>query len=1068
MITYRKISAAGGGKLIVAYLREQQPEPEKDARFERERPDPNLETGDKLTTYYTGREDRGAWAPDIGDRIASALGIDVTKIPTDEALARLFEAKRADTGEAWANTGRKRELSAFDFTASPDKTVTLAAEMATTAEERALIWSAIYRANDKAMAFIAKEVGVARRGSGNHASVEEGEVAWVSFRHHMARPVLKIQDGAKGPTAAVEVPVPGDPQSHIHNLMFNAVATESGHLGSLDSKRVTRMTSHMFGGYFQAELASELRKLGVKVVVDDRGKAIMINGIPDAAREHFSKRSKQAERLAKAFVDRQGGDWNEMSAEQKFKILHQANLTYRSNKYTGSNEREIWREEADEIGWTYDTVLTDEKTVRLSQKERFEKAYEIAARLLAEEFKTAAVVDRDSFRTHAAHGLIASGIEGMEDVERVADLIQERGIEINGQQVRFLEREQDGRLRVATSVQLALEKDMARLAGLSSRTRDGALSDEQIAAAVARSGLDFTREPAHGAAQLAAINALGQAGGLGFLIGVAGSGKTTLLKPLVDAWQEDGRTVIGAAIAWRQADALKDAGISQTYAMTPLLDGLAQGKIVLDRQSVLVLDEVSQVSPRQLLEILQLQQEKGFALRVVGDREQAQAIEAGDAVELLLRVMPKEARPELLSTIRQKSARGRQIASMFRSPGRDLSQTEDEQKKADIARAREAIDMKRKDGTIRLVGGDHDQVVEQIADLYLRRRDMLTQAGSERGITMSAPTNEDVMDLSRAVRDRLRKRGEIGQEEIVKAAIDQRGVTYELPLAVGDRVRLFAKTSVRMETPHGRRWRDLGSNGDFTTVKGWSDEGLVLQNAKGREGLVPWTRLADPKTGRVRLGFGHAMTVDAAQGVTSDEHINAMPRGSSAMTGFTSYVAESRHVHRCWTAVSEGSLREAETFSRALGDIRPVTVNDLYDRLASDMGRHPYKSLAVDLAKARLAHEEANTRWIRQNHVNERTRQKGQSPGGQVRRQVEEAPIRDVPRAQWDDVSRKLRKAGYAAQDALNAARRVEDLQERRRAQQAEDRLRQARAAAQEEELRERDRTRVRGTGRGM
>ncbi|WP_215751201.1 MobF family relaxase [Gluconobacter sp. P5H9_d] len=1067
MITYRKLSAAGAGKLIVAYLREHQLEPEKDVRFERNGEKSQFETGDRLNSYYTGRDARGSWAPDMSERIASELGIDVTTRPTDEALARLFEGKRADTGEKWAGTHATREISGIDFTAAPDKSVTLAAEFASTKAEQALIWAAIHQANDRAMAFIAKEVGIARRGKGGVSYNEGGDVGWVSFRHYTARPVLKIQDGAQGPTAAVEVPVPGDPQAHIHNIMFNAVATESGHLGSLDTKRVTRMTSHMFGGYFQAELASELRKLGIRVDVDARGKAVVLNGIPEEARELFSKRSKQAERMAKAFVKRQGGDWKAMSAEQKFKILHQANLTYRSNKYTGRNERDIWREEADEIGWHHDTVLTDEKTVLLSQKERFEKAYGIAAKMLADEFRTAAVVDRDAFRTHAAHGLIASGIEGMEDVERVADLIQERGIEINGKQVRFLAREQDGRLRVATSAQIALEKDMARLAGLSARTRDGALSDEQIAAAVARSGLDFTREPAHGAAQLAAINALGQAGGLGFLIGVAGSGKTTLLKPLVDAWQEDGCTVIGAAIAWRQADALKDAGISQTYAMTPLLDGLAQGKIVLDRQSVLVLDEVSQVSPRQLLEILQLQQEKGFALRVVGDREQAQAIEAGDAVELLLRVMPKEARPELLSTIRQKSARGRQIASMFRSPGRDLSQTEDEQKKADIARAREAIDMKRKDGTIRLVGGDHDQVVEQIADLYLRRRDMLTQAGSERGITMSAPTNEDVMDLSRAVRDRLRKRGEIGQAEIVKAAIDQRGVTYELPLAVGDRVRLFAKTSVRMETAHGRRWRDLGSNGDFTTVKGWSDEGLVLQNAKGREGLVPWTRLADPKTGRVRLGFGHAMTVDAAQGVTSDEHINAMPRGSSAMTGFTSYVAESRHVHRCWTAVSEGSLREAETFSRALGDIRPVTVNDLYDRLASDMGRHPYKSLAVDLAKARLAHEEANTRWIRQNHVNERTRQKGQSPGGQVRRQVEESPIRDVPRAQWDDVSRKLRKAGYAAQDALNAARRVEDLQERRRTQQAEDRLQQARAAAQNEE-RERDRTRVRGAGRGM
>ncbi|MFT9291664.1 MobF family relaxase [Gluconobacter oxydans] len=1068
MITYRKISAAGAGKLIVAYLREHQLEPNKDARFERNGEKARSETGDRLNTYYTGRDGRGSWAPDMSERIAAELGIDLMKIPTDEALARLFEGKRADTGEKWAGAHATREISGIDFTAAPDKSVTLAAEFAATKAEQALIWATIHQANDRAMAFIAKEVGIARRGKAGVSYNEAGDVGWVSFRHYTARPVLKIQDGANGATAAVEVPVPGDPQAHIHNIMFNAVATESGHLGSLDSKRITKMTSHLFGAYFQAELAQELRKLGIRVEVDERGKAVMLEAIPDKARELFSKRSKQAKRMAEAFVARQGGDWNAMSADQKFKILHQANLTYRSKKYDGTNEREIWREQADEIGWQHDTVLTDEKKVLLSREERFEKAFGIAAKMLADEFRTAAVIDRDALRTHAAHGLIAAGIDGMEDVERVADLIQERGIEIDGKLVQFRTREQDGRLRVATTEQIALEKEMARLAGVSSRTRDGALTDEQIAAAVARSGLDFTREPAHGAAQLAAIRSLGQAGGLGFLIGVAGSGKTTLLKPLVDAWQEDGRTVIGAAIAWRQADALKDAGISRIYAMTPLLDGLAQGKIVLDSKSVLVLDEVSQVSPRQLLQILQLQQEKGFALRVVGDREQAQAIEAGDAVELLLRVMPKEARPELLSTIRQKSARGREIANKFRSPGRDLSKTENEQREADVARAREAIDMKRRDGTIRLVGGDHDQVVEHIADLYLRRRDMLLQAGSKRGITMSAPTNEDVMDLSRAVRDRLRRRGEIGQEEIRKAAIDQRGVTYELPLAVGDRVRLYGRTSVRVDTPHGKRWREIGSNGDFTTVRGWSDEGLIMENAKGRKGLVPWTRLADPKTGRIRLGFGHAMTVDAAQGVTSDEHINAMPRGSSAITGFTAYVAESRHVHQCWTAVAEGSLREAETFSRALGDIRPVTVEDLYDRLAADMGRHPYKSLAVDLVQARLAHEEATSRWIRQNHVNERVQQKGQSPGAKVRREIAEAPIRAVPREQWDDVSRKLRKAGYAAQDALKAVRHAEDIQKARARRQAAEAARKAMVRSERERQEERERTHAPSRGRGM
>lgn len=46
------------------------------------------------------------------------------------------------------------------------------------------------------------------------------------------------------------------------------------------------------------------------------------------------------------------------------------------------------------------------------------------------------------------------------------------------------------------------------------------------------------------------------------------------------------------------------------------------------------------------------------------------------------------------------------------------------------------------------------------------------------------------------------------------------------------------------------------------------------------EAKVEWRRLSDPRSNRVLLGFGHAMTIDAAQGLTSDEHINAMPRGS--------------------------------------------------------------------------------------------------------------------------------------------------------------------------------------------
>ena len=57
----------------------------------------------------------------------------------------------------------------------------------------------------------------------------------------------------------------------------------------------------------------------------------------------------------------------------------------------------------------------------------------------------------------------------------------------------------------------------------------------------------------------------------------------------------------------------------------------------------------------------------------------------------------------------------------------------------------------------------------------------------DRWITVSAPTNDDVAEISRAIRERLKHRGEIGNDEIVYLAIDQDGRNYNLPIATGDR-----------------------------------------------------------------------------------------------------------------------------------------------------------------------------------------------------------------------------------------------------------------------------------------
>ena len=448
--------------------------------------------------------------------------------------------------------------------------MTLAAEFAATKAEQALIWHIIQRANDQAMHFIADEIGQARRGKGGLGDLQKGEVAWVSFRHYTARPAMHIQDGAGGATASVEIPVPGDPQAHIHNPVFNAVAAEDGHLGSLDSARITRVTSHLFGAYFQAVLAELLRESGIRVRPDERGKAIVIEDIPRSVCEAFSKRSKQAEKQAKAFVARQGGNWNTMSADQKFKVLHQANLAYRSKKYNGTNDREIWREEAEALGWRHATVLTDEPLSVLDDAERYERAYQIAARLLEEEFRTAAVLDRDVFRLHAAHGLIETGIKSVEDVRIVAEMIAARGITIDGTPTMFIEQARDGRMRVTTQAQLAVEKEMGELAGFAARNPEGALSAEAIAKAVRESGLDFTRDADHGRTQLAAIYALGQAGGLGFLLVSPGAGKQRRLRLRVRAGRKKGVKGVGRARPWVREAPPKVAGAVGRAPSPPL------------------------------------------------------------------------------------------------------------------------------------------------------------------------------------------------------------------------------------------------------------------------------------------------------------------------------------------------------------------------------------------------------------------------------------------------------------------------------------------------------------------
>jgi hypothetical protein len=1013
-MTFRKLAADSAGTLIRAYFTENTPQPTHDFRTELGK---ELDSGGRLTSYYTGRDSRATWRPAMPENVALALGVDARAMPKDTDLDRLFEAKRADTGEAW--TEHKRKVSAYDLTLAPHKSVTLAAEFAATPAESAMIWHAIDRANDATMRYVAREVGWARKGKGGEDGAEPGAVGWVSFRHHTARPTLPVQDGADGATYLALSPIGGDPHAHIHNALFNLVVTEEGRIGSLDTQRLHSRV-HEFGGFFQARLADELRALGARIGYDKNQQAVVLEAIPEPAVDTFSKGRRQVLGSAKAYAAAQGLEWDQISVEGKFKILSAAGLAARLKKHGDKNDHEIWRDQAVAIGWNHRTVLAEATHVALSDAERFDSAYRFAARHLAQEFHTAAVIDHDKLRMYAARGLIGTGIAGgAGDIDRVVALIEERGLTLKGEHVALIVGLSGEKVRVTNTAQVRIEESLAAEAGRAATDKSGALSHAAIRGAIAASGLDFDSEPDHGAAQKAAIYALGHGGALSLLTGVAGAGKTTLLKPLVAAWQADtrwepsGREVIGLATGWKQADALKDAGVGRTVAMEPLLQSIKSGEFQASRNTVLVIDEISQVAPRAMLALLQLQRQTGLTIKALGDREQAQSVEAGDAIEIMRRVLPKEAMPELLSTVRQMGRNAtetrhlRKIAGLFRGAepdpdsvadrparqhGRRIagprianasadSEAEDRQNHH-LREVREALALKRRDGTARFIGGDQDQVVGRIADFYMERRDALIAAGSKRGITVSALTNADSADLSRAIRHRMKARGELRDDERIYDAVDQRGEQYAIPIATGDKLRLFRRTWAKIDGKGG----SIGNNGDIVEVVGRMANGLIFRDKDGRVGEVEWRRLEDKATGRLLVGFGHAMTIDAAQGITSDEHINALPRGTAGMTGFTAYVAESRARGTTWTMISDEATFDAVRSRRALGDLTPIRAEDMWEKVAGDMAAKPYKALGMDLLQAaREDREMARRAFMKDGHKLEVMDVDGRNLGREVR-----------------------------------------------------------------------------------
>lgn len=882
-------------------------------------------------------------------RFQAALGVKEKTLATEER-ENILSGRTSDGRElsdrqyrAVLETSKSR-ISYIDLTFSAPKSVSIAWAFAPTSAERAIIHQAHKDAIDSVMLTIEKQIGRASKGRSARHGYEQGVIGWVSFDHYAARPTVEVirtdelgqQMTELHRLTSTKGRVPGDMQVHTHVAVPNIVETPSGRAGGLDFAELDGRI-HEWGALYQAHLASNLRVHGVEIELDQRTEMAQLSAIPDHVIAHFSRRTLNGTDAARAYAKSQGLDWDALDPERQIGLLKSGVQNRREGKADDVGDLEAWRRAATAIGYRHRSVLRPDQPIQMPGREqRLEIAYQTAMPLLAKQFDRRAVLDGSDARVAAARGLIASGVESAEDVNAVTHAFRERGIRRRGEDTALIWGTVQGtqgreRIAITTTLDVREEENLVAITKAGSRDRSSALTQKQVKAAIASfPEIDFTG--AHGRAQRKIIDQLGMGGRISVAIGVAGSGKSTLLKPLVRAWRDDGRAVYGVALAWRQSDELAEAGIEphNTRAVASFLRAAQIDRLCLDRKSVVVIDEIGLLGTRQLNDILAIQKEKAFQLVMLGDPKQMQSVEAGSVIELLRRALGAGKIPELGSSVRQKDAEERETVLMFRN-----GQTE------------EAVQQKDANGTLHIVPGGYREAIEHVAELWEERRNAhRDRAGFT--ISVSAPTNAQAHDISLAIRERRKKLGEIGTDKITVRATDGEGVvTYDLSLAEGDRLRLFKRTNAKFTGTD--TVGNIGRNGTVLTVVAVQEDGLVLRNPAGRDGLVAWPSLRDERGGKVMLAYGDALTTNTAQGTTVTEHIHAVPAGSRLVSAFGAYTSGSRHREQSFIVTSEGVERAEIVARRPLGDRREVMRSDIVNNITRSFSQQPIKESALDM-----------------------------------------------------------------------------------------------------------------------
>jgi conjugative relaxase-like TrwC/TraI family protein len=850
----------------------------------------------KQAEYYLGGgEPAGRWIS-ATNNFGVAHGTAV-----DNATFERLHAGLDETGQPLlTNPGDpSKRVAGLDLTLSAPKSVSIAYALADS-ETRTAIEDAQHRACEATVAFLDRHAAFCRRGK-NGAHLESIQLTVASFQHGESRPV-EHEDGS----------IFADPNLHSHQILLNCAVRADGTIGALDARQLFAFKMAA-GSAYHVALSSNLQRIGFNIgeigkngtfeIVDERGGPGQQQGL--ALRRFMSARRQEIEQIL--------AEEGLTTAGAPALAAAVALGTRTSKQEEGPSDRfAIWADQASQFV-DVERYVADLRTYR--EPDPAEREAVIAERMAvlpSQLTEHESLFEQRHLLAAIGTALVGTGV-GAERIDLEAQRFVEAG------RVVQLGRDKLGQPIYSTPQQIALERELLalteRLLGQRRRAPDAA----RVAELCRAHGL--TDEQAN------AARAATTASAIAVVEGAPGVGKTTMLRPVVAVLREAGMRVVGTATAWNISNQFLELGIESKATDAWIASAKAGGKF-LDRNTVLLIEESSLLSSRQMYALLSEIEKAGAKAILIGDRQQLQAIGAGPG----LTIVASLANATRVDTIvRQHDKWAREAVTDFSN-----------------GRTAEALKAFASRGLITTAAGEKASI-NAMVDAW-----EATQATVSNPATLLiAKTNAQVTAINAEVRRRLKTSNLIRGPEIAVAAVSRSGSSQTLQFALGDRVRFSL------------RYDALGViNGTVATVthidRSNASDPTIHVAIGERLARFRLSDIAD-EMGRARLGHAYATTIYGCQGATTE---HAFVLLSPAMNRSDILVAASRARQQTRLFLDIKACDAQLRLDLPLSERRSAVIEPekRLAWLAARLGRLHVKSCTLDLAAEMTSRAQIQTR----------------------------------------------------------------------------------------------------------